>query len=181
MLLEKLTTWPNPKTIKKLLIASVIILLIIYPIMTYLFTISYPVSFIESQLSFSGHLIKQFNASANIELYRVANILDYLFMISYGGIFFCLGLKIARKFNEGTLWMKISIFFVTLAIIAPICDAIENIFILLMLTDPLGFPDIWAITHSCFALIKYIIMFIGFGWLGLAFIKLLTIRKPKKP
>jgi hypothetical protein len=180
MLLEKLVKWPKPKVIKKLLISCVIILLIIYPIMTLLFTISYPVSFIESQLSFSGLLIKQYNTSANIELYRIANILDYVFMFCYGGIFFSLGLIIARKFNEGTFWRKISFILIPLSIIAPLCDAIENIFILLMLTDPLGFPDIWAITHSCFALIKYIIMFIGFGWLGIALIKLILIRRPKK-
>ena len=160
MLLEKLTDWPSPKRIKQLLIFSLILLLVIYPFMTYFFTISYPVSFIESQLSFSGQIIKQHNASANIELYRFANILDYFFMISYGGIFFSLGLIIARKFNEGTIWRKISLVLVPLALIAPLCDAIENIFILLMLTNPLGFPDIWAITHSFFALIKFIIMFI---------------------
>ena len=179
MILEKLTNWPNPKSVKRMLITSVIILLIIYPIMTYLFTISYPVSFIESQLSFSGQLIKIYNASANIELYRIANILDYFFMISYGGIFISLGIIVARKFDEGTTWMRISIILVPLAIFAPLCDAIENIFILLMLTDPLGFPDIWAITHSFFALVKFMIMFIGFGWLGIALIKLILIRKSK--
>ncbi len=180
MILDRLTIWPNSKRIKQFLIFNLILLIVIYPLITYFFTISYPVSFIESQLSFSGQLIKQFNASANIELYRIANILDYFFMISYGGIFFSLGIIIARKFNEGTIWMKLSFILVPLAIFAPLCDAIENIFILLMLTDPLGFPDIWAITHSCFALIKYMIMFIGFGWLGIALIKLILIRKPKK-
>ncbi|MFX0024074.1 MAG: hypothetical protein ACFE9S_17230 [Candidatus Hermodarchaeota archaeon] len=180
MSLEKLSDWPSTKALKNFLIICIIILLIIYPIMTYLFTISYPVSFIESQLSFSGQLIKQFNTSANIELYRIANILDYFFMLSYGGIFFCIGLIIARKFNHRTIWRRISFILIPLTIIAPLCDAIENIFILLMLTDPLGFPDIWAITHSCFALIKYIVMFIGFGWLGIALIKLWIIRKPKK-
>jgi hypothetical protein len=177
MLLEKLTDWPSPKKIKLLLIFSLILLLVIYPIMTYLFTVSYPVSFIESQLSFSGQIIKQHNASANIELYRIANLLDYFFMISYGSIFFSLGVIIARKFSEGTNWRKISLLLVPLALIAPLCDAIENIFILLMLTDPLGFPDIWAITHSIFALIKFIIMFFGFGWLGIAVIKLIINRK----
>ncbi len=180
MLSEILTNWPKPKSLKQLLIFSLILLLVIYPIMTYFFATSYPVSFIESQLSFSGQLIKQYNASANIELYRIANILDYFFMISYGSIFFSLGLVIARKFNVGTIWRKISLILIPLALIAPICDAIENIFILLMLTDPLGFPDIWAITHSFFALIKFIIMCIGFGWLGIAIIKLILIRMSHK-
>jgi len=33
-----------------------------------------------------------------------------------------------------------------------------------MLTDPLGFPDIWAIIHSCFALLKYIFLLSCIGW-----------------
>ena len=180
MILDKLTVWPSSKRIKQLLIFSCILLIVIYPLITYFFTISYPVSFIESQLSFSGEIIKQHNASANIELYRIANILDYFFMISYGAIFFSLGLIIARKFNPETLWQKISLLLIPLTLIAPICDAIENIFILLMLTDPLGFPDIWAIIHSFFALIKFIIMFIGFGWLGIVLIKLIINRKSNK-
>ncbi|MFX1567121.1 MAG: hypothetical protein ACFFCV_02000 [Promethearchaeota archaeon] len=180
MFLEKFTDWPSPRRIKQLLIFSLILLVVIYPLITYFFTISYPVSFIESQLSFSGQIIKQHNASANIELYRIANVLDYFFMISYGSIFFCLGLIIARKFSERTIWRKFSLLLIPLALIAPLCDAIENIFILLMLTDPLGFPDIWAITHSIFALIKFIIMFIGFGWLGITSIKLILIRQSRK-
>jgi len=101
-------------------------------------------------------------------------------MVSYGGIFFSLGLIIARKLEAGTIWRNIGFIMVFLALIAPTCDAIENVFILLMLSNPLSFPDIWAITHSIFALIKYIIMFIGFGWIFVAIIKLIVIRKSKK-
>ncbi len=180
MFLNKLSNWPSDKKIKQLLISSVILLLVIYPIMSYFFTVSYPVSAFESQLSFSGELIKEYNANADINLYRIANILDYFFMISYGGIFFSLGLIIVRKFKEETIWRKIGLIIIPLTIIAPSCDAIENIFILLLLSDPLEFPNIWAIIHSFFALIKYIIMFIGFGWIAAALIKLVLIRKSQK-
>jgi len=180
MALEFLVHKPSPKNTKYLLIFSIILLFLVYPFLTWLFLISYPVSFIESQLSFSGTAIKSFNSLANIELYRLANILDYGFMVSYGGIFFSLGLIIARKLEAGTIWRNIGFIMVFLALIAPTCDAIENVFILLMLSNPLSFPDIWAITHSIFALIKYIIMFIGFGWIFVAIIKLIVIRKSKK-
>ncbi|MFX1556165.1 MAG: hypothetical protein ACFFC9_02835 [Promethearchaeota archaeon] len=180
MVLEYLAEKPSPRNIKYVLIFSIVLLLIVYPFLTWLFLISYPVSFIESQLSFSGAAIKAFNSVANIELYRLANILDYGFMVSYGGIFFSLGLIIARKLEKSSIWRSIGFIMVFLALIAPLCDAIENIFILLMLSDPLNFPDVWAIIHSCFALIKYIIMFIGFGWIFIAIIKLIVIRKSKK-
>ena len=180
MVINFLVEKPSRKSTKYLLIFSIILLLLVYPFLTWLFLISYPVSFIESQLSFSGAAIKAFNSLANIELYRIANILDYGFMIAYGGIFFSLGLIIARKLDEGSIWRKIGFMMVFLALIAPTCDAIENVFILLMLSDPLGFPNIWAITHSCFALIKYIIMFIGFGWIFVAIIIILINRTSKK-
>jgi len=83
MALEFLVHKPSPKNTKYLLIFSIILLFLVYPFLTWLFLISYPVSFIESQLSFSGTAIKSFNSLANIELYRLANILDYGFMVSY--------------------------------------------------------------------------------------------------
>jgi hypothetical protein len=179
MVLEYLAEKPSPRNIKYLLIFSIILLFIVYPFLTWLFLISYPVSFIESQLSFSGTAIKAFNNVANIELYRLANILDYGFMVSYGGIFFSLGLIIARKLEKGSIWRSIGYIMVFLALIAPSCDAIENAFILLMLSDPLAFPDVWAVIHSWFALIKYIIMFIGFGWIFIAIVKLIIVKKAK--
>lgn len=50
-------------------------------------------------------------------------------------------------------------------VIVAFCDGIENIFILAMLTDPLSFPDFWAITHSIFALIKWILLFLVIFWI----------------
>lgn len=179
MFLEKFSDWPNPKRTKQMLIVCVILLIMIYPIMTYLFTISYPVSFIESQLSFSGSYLKGLHSTmsnADFNLYRIANILDYVFMVSYGGIFVSVALIIGRKFQIDSGWRKSSYCIVIIAIIAPICDAIENIFILLMLSDPLGFPDFWAISHSWFALVKYSLMFLGFGWLFAVFIKFLITK-----
>ncbi|MFX1500976.1 MAG: hypothetical protein ACFFDH_08450 [Promethearchaeota archaeon] len=180
MFLNKFSDWPSNKKLKQLLICCVILFLVIFPIMSYLATVSYPVNSFGSQLSFSGQLIKEYNANADINLYRIANILDYFFMISYGGIFFSLGLIIAHKLKDETIWRKIGLIMIPLTIFAPACDAIENIFILLILADPLEFPDIWAIIHSFFALIKYILIFIGFGWICIALIKLVLIRKYHK-
>ena len=79
--------------------------------MNFFFTISnYPVSFIESQMSFSGDVLKQHYAvvlAANgLGAYRTAQILDYLFMLSYGTIYFCLALMIARRFDITSRWRQ---------------------------------------------------------------------------
>lgn len=179
MSLQKFSEWPTPKRVRQFLICCIILFVIIYPIMMFLFSISYPVNFIESQLSFSGTILKAFHLTMSNEdffLYTIANVLDYGFMVSYGGIFFCLGLIIARKFDIDSGWRKFGYILVIIAIIAPCCDAIENVFIFLMLTNPLGFPDIWALIHSYFALVKFILMFLEFGWVSIMLIKYLFNR-----
>lgn len=58
MIVEKLSIWLNKRLIWLKKISGIILLIAIYLFMTYLSTVSYPVSFIESQFSFSGELIK---------------------------------------------------------------------------------------------------------------------------
>jgi len=174
--LEKLENWPSPKTTRIMLITGVILLILILPLMSYFFTISkYPVSFVESQLSFSGEVLKQHYAvllAANgLSAYRTAQILDYVYMLSYGTIYFCLALMIARRFDTTSRWRQSGHYIAIAGILAACFDAIENVFILATLTDPLDFPNSWAIAHSCFALAKFIDMFIVIGWLIVAFVQ----------
>ncbi len=181
MFLDKLSDWPSPKTTRLLLIFSFLLYIIISPILTYFFTISnYPVSFVESQLSFSGATIKSHfstMSAEDINIYRIAQLIDYVFMVSYGTLIFSLALTIARKFEENSGWRKTGYLASVFGIVAACCDAIENAFILLMLTDPLGFPDIWAIAHSCFALVKFILMGLSWGFIAVAGLTLLIIKK----
>ena len=161
MLLDKLVDWPTPERTRQLLKINTILLIALYPILTYLFLISYPVNFAESQLSFSGAVIKSHHKMMTNEqffLYRIANIVDYLFMILYGTIFFCISLISARKIESSLKWSRTGYFIALLGIMSAVCDGIENIFIFMMLSDPLNFPNIWAITHSVFALVKGIFM-----------------------
>jgi len=181
MTLDFFTNWPSPKITKILLIFSIILLFVVYPILMYFFTISnYPASFFESQLSFSGAIIKSHYATMTfleINLYIIANILDYGFMVSYGLLIFSLALILCRKFEPNTLWRKIGFNIAVLGILAAFCDGIENIFILLIANDPIGFPDMWAISHSVFALIKYILMLIAISWLIIAGVVRIIRRK----
>jgi hypothetical protein len=96
-------------------------------------------------------------------------------MTGFGLIIFALTLIIARKFDEESFWRRSGYIVAPLGILAACFDGIENVFIFLMLSDPSGFPDIWAITHSCFALVKLIIYFLVFTiWTIIALITLLV-------
>jgi hypothetical protein len=184
MELKKLSDWPSPKKTKILLIISIILNIIIYPILNYYFIISnYPASVFESQLSFSGAVIKSHLrtlSSAEINLYRTAQLIDYLFMLAYGSLYFSLSLYISRKFDEYSRWRKTGYLSAIFGVTAACCDATENVFILLMLNDPQGFPDAWAIIHSCFALVKFTLMGIIIIWIILAVLTLIIKKLTKK-
>ncbi|MEJ2295266.1 MAG: hypothetical protein P8Y23_10920, partial [Candidatus Lokiarchaeota archaeon] len=57
-----------------------------------------------------------------------------------------------------------------LGILAALCDTGENAFILAMLSNPLGFPDKWAMIQSIFALIKWILLLVCILWIIIAFV-----------
>lgn len=177
MNLNKFYEWPDPNKTKILLIFGIILFVVVYPIMTLFFWLSgYPTNFFSSQLSFSAQVLKAHYQVTNIDLYRIAQTFDYGFMVSYGCLLFCLALVIARKFNDDSIWKKIGVVIAFLGVIAACCDAIENGFIHAMLIDPLNFPDIWAILHSIFALIKWILLPFCILWIVMAFI-LIKIKK----
>ena len=168
-----------------MLITGIILVIIILPIMSYFFTISkFPVSFVESQLSFSGEVLKQHYAvmlAANgLAAYRTAQILDYVYMLSYGLVYFCLALIIARRFDTTSQWRQSGYYIAVGGILAACLDAIENAFILATLINPLGFPNWWAIAHSCFALVKFILLYSAMGWLSLTALSRLILRFKSK-
>ncbi|MHA2298606.1 MAG: hypothetical protein ACXAEU_18040 [Candidatus Hodarchaeales archaeon] len=57
-----------------------------------------------------------------------------------------------------------------IGVLCATCDAVENIFLLSMTINHVGFPNWLAIAHSTFALIKFILMYLTVGWLILSFI-----------
>ena len=171
-MLEKLSNWPTPRITKHLLIFSIILWIVVYPFLCFFFEISnYPVWFWESQLSFNGDIIKSHLKTMNseeINLYRIAQSLDYLFMIAYGTFYFAISIILSRKFDKNSAFKKFGYMVAICGPIAACCDAIENFFIFLMIQDPTGFPNVWAIIHSYFALVKYILLFICFSWVIIA-------------
>lgn len=165
---EKFDSWPSNPSLKKGLIGSLIALLIIYPIMSVFFMQSgYEMNVMQSQLSFNGSILKSSYAImvlyGTIDSYRIAQILDYGFMITYAVLVFCLAFNQARKLPP-SLMKKAGYILGFGGILAAIFDAIENAFILLTLTDPLRFPDWWAVAHSAFALPKWILLWTAIIW-----------------
>jgi hypothetical protein len=151
-LYKTLGTKPSPKATNLLFLASIILMLVAYAFMGYYFAASGDaVPIFTSQMSFSDVFLKwQYSlmSAAGLESYRIAQSFDYLYMVSYGLLAFSLALIIGRKFGEGSSWRTMGCFFAVITPVAAGFDAVENLFILLSLTDPAGFPAWWAIAHS---------------------------------
>ena len=131
----------------------------------------YPVGFIESQLSFSGDVIKahfsQMNNSS-IALYKTGQLLDYILMLGYGAMLSSGAVIFLRIYPINSKGEKFGKILALTGIAAAFCDAIENIFILIMIADPTGFPAIIAISHSVFAAIKFLFTVVGFAYFGVS-------------
>jgi hypothetical protein len=95
---------------------------------------------------------------------------------------FCFTLFLARKFDKDSAWRNSGYKISIIGLIGAISDLIENSLIIMMTTDPQGFPDIWAVAHSWFALIKFTLWGIAAVWIILADIKLFKSKIfSKKP
>ena len=177
MMLSFLSERPTEKTTKYLLIFSLALVIITASIVMYLLELSnYPGTLNETQLGFSSEYIKSsFSRMSNedMSIFITANIFDYVFMIAYGTFFFSLALTLTRKSKEGSIWKKIGYSISIFGITAACCDGIENIFLLMMASNPVNFPNCWAIAHSCFALAKFIQMYIAIG--GIILIALVIV------
>ena len=178
MILKKLSHQPSSKSLIILLILGLAFCFSVIPVMQYFSNLSgYPADLFTSQLSFSGDLMKGYYALTNIEIYRISPSLDYVFMLGYGSIIFSLSLMIARRYDSTSKIRDSGFVVAILGIFAACCDGIENIFILAMLTDPGGFPNYLAISHSVFALIKWILLFGVITWIMIMGIFALLKRK----
>lgn len=164
----------------RIIFLGVVVIIISLPIMNYFFEISnYPVSFIESQLSFSGETIKSHYATMTneeITLYLYGNVVDYFFMLGNCLVKIGIAVMVARSFEEDSTLRTTGLIMIFIGIIGTVFDAVENIFIVLMIFDPINFPDILAISHSVFALFKYTCTVIFYGWIIVAVLLLLIDR-----
>ena len=96
MVLEKLSNWPSLKNTKILIVLGLVLYILFLVIMNYFYELSnYPVLFFESQMSFSGAIIKSHFRTMNAEqlnYYLIWALLDYGLMVGYGTLYFSLAL-----------------------------------------------------------------------------------------
>ena len=184
MMADFLSKRPAEKTTKYLLFFSFPLLIITALTVMYLLKLSnFPGTLNETQLGFNGEYIKScFSriSDEDMSIFIIANILDYAFMIAYGTFFFSLALTITRKLKEGSIWKKIGYSVSIFGITAAFCDGIENIFLLMMASNPVNFPNWWAIGHSCFALAKFIQMYIAIGGIILTALVMVLSRLTRR-
>ncbi len=180
MVFNILNRRPSQKKTILLLIGGIIGTILSLLIMNLFFELSnYPVSFFESQLSFSGQIIKSHFATMSFQelnYYAMGQLFDYGFIISNAAVKFSLAILLARIFSTDSTLRNSGFIVAFLGILGSLFDAIENIFIFFMIGDPIGFNDWLAVIHSVFALAKYILTFIVYIWLLIALILVIKIQ-----
>jgi hypothetical protein len=133
------------------------------------FRSGYPVSLFESQLAFSGPVIKEYHqvllSLDTMDIYLNVQYLDYALMFFTGLFFFIAALLIARAHQANSFWRRVGLVGALITPAATLTDAIENIFLLMMLSAPLSFPDWLAIAYSLSAFVKLVLFVVGLLWL----------------
>ena len=143
-------------------------------------------SLFERDTTFSGPDLKSHYAvllnQGTIGTYRMIQYLDYGRMFFTGLFFSILALYIARKHKDDS-WRRFGFIGAFLFPASAGMDAIENIFLLVMLSDSLGFPDWLAMAFLSFASAKRALFIIGMVWLILTAIALVVkkIRTGQEP
>ena len=126
----------------------------------------------DTQLGFNAEIIKNYFSimdSASMGLFVTANLVDYLFMLSYGIFFYSAARLISWDYNGG-IPKKAGNLLAYMGVVAAILDGIENMFLLSMTADPMGFAAWLAIAHSSFAFTKFLFMYAAMGWTMLGFV-----------
>jgi hypothetical protein len=126
----------------------------------------------DTQLGFNAEIIKSYFSLMNptdLGLFITANLADYLFILFYGIFFFSAARLISWNYKIG-LPQRIGLSLAWVGVIAAGLDGIENVFLLLMTADPVGFAGWLAIAHSSFALTKFLFMYVSMAWMVVGFV-----------
>ena len=128
----------------------------------------YPGTLEDTQLGFQAEIIKiyfQQMSSQELNLYLIAIILDYGFIIGYAGILSLVSLIFIRNFTSKPFWNKFGQILLWIGIGSAVCDVFENSFLIMMISNPQNFMAWLAIAHSSCALLKFILMSISGVWM----------------
>ncbi len=126
----------------------------------------------DTQLGFNAEIVRNYFSLMNpsdMGLFITANLADYLFMLFYGIFFFSAARLISWNYKRG-FPERIGLSLAWVGVIAAVLDGIENVFLLSMAIDPVGFAGWLAIAHSSFALTKFLFMYVAMAWTMVGFV-----------
>ena len=126
----------------------------------------------DTQLGFNAEIMRYYfslMSSEDLGLFIGANLGDYLFMLFYGIFFYSAGRLISWNYFRGVS-NKIGLILAWVGVVAAILDGIENVFLLSMTVDPVGFASWLALAHSSFAFAKFLFMYAAMGWTIVGFV-----------
>lgn len=126
----------------------------------------------DTQFGFNAATIRNYFSLMSPEdmgLFVAANLVDYLFMLCYGIFFYSTARLISWNYKSG-LPNKIGFSFAWIGVIAAFLDGIENVFLLSMAANPVGFVDWLAFAHSSFALVKFLFLYVAMAWTIVGFV-----------
>ncbi|MFW9920868.1 MAG: hypothetical protein ACFFED_14810 [Candidatus Thorarchaeota archaeon] len=171
------------RTMRRYMLLSLIVIICMMPVVIIILQASgYAGTMDDTQLGFNAEIIKSYLALMTAEgllLFKLGNLMDYLFIISYGTFFYHSARYLTWNYQDGSIPKRVGTIFASIGVLAAVCDGIENVFLFLMTFDPVGFPNWLAIAHSTFATLKFIMMYSSILWLIVAAILKRTILKPK--
>jgi len=126
----------------------------------------------DTQLGFNAEIIKNYfslMSPTDMGFFITANLADYLFMLCYGIFFFSAASLISWNYKRG-LPKRIGLSLAWVGVIAAVLDGLENVFLLSMAADPVGFAGWLAIAHSSFAFAKFLFMYVAMAWTMVGFV-----------
>ena len=120
---------------------------------------NHPVDYATGQTTFSGETIKGYYATmqeaGTLDVYWQTQFIDFGFILAIA----CMGLFVATlvaRFGRPGSWARrLGLFAGVAALLGALCDAIENGWSFVMLSDPTGFADWLALPYSAFASAKF--------------------------
>jgi len=126
----------------------------------------------DTQLGFNAETIRSYfslMSATDLGFFITANLVDYLFMLFYGLFFYSTARLISWNYKEG-FPKRIGFSLAWVGVIAAVLDGIENVFLLSMTANPVGFAGWLAIAHSSFALAKFLFMYAAMAWCVVGFV-----------
>ncbi|MHA2277962.1 MAG: hypothetical protein ACXAC2_19450 [Candidatus Kariarchaeaceae archaeon] len=125
----------------------------------------YPVPLLESQNRFSASGLKSDFAvlveNGTLNDYKIIQYLDLYIMITTAICFGTIALAMSRKISHDSPWRKRGFKLALLFPLSSVLDFVENIVLLIMLENPVEFPNWMAYLYSALALSKLMVFIVG--------------------